>query len=186
MTDHLCSQELLPWYANGTLNEEEMALCTAHIAQCDECREDLAAMIEQMRNLNRHTPSVLDEVTQSPDALLLTLQTPPQRVRRWPAALAATLVVVSALIVSLKIPEPPGYRLLTSTTDEPGYHVQVAFQPGTPEVEIRRFILDSGGTVVGNPTAAGIYRLKFTEPLAPSALDEIKNAAAIVWASEEL
>ena len=34
---------LLPWYVNGTLDATEAALFEAHLAQCEECRADLAA-----------------------------------------------------------------------------------------------------------------------------------------------
>lgn len=39
-----CSQELrelLPWYANGTLTEEERAKVTAHLARCARCQREL-------------------------------------------------------------------------------------------------------------------------------------------------
>jgi anti-sigma factor RsiW len=39
-----CSQELrelLPWYANNTLPEEERAKVEAHLAQCERCQQEL-------------------------------------------------------------------------------------------------------------------------------------------------
>jgi anti-sigma factor RsiW len=39
-----CSQELhelLPWYANNTLPEEERAKVEAHLARCERCQQEL-------------------------------------------------------------------------------------------------------------------------------------------------
>ncbi len=39
-----CSQELrelLPWYANNTLTEEERVKIEAHLAQCERCQREL-------------------------------------------------------------------------------------------------------------------------------------------------
>ncbi len=39
-----CSQELrelLPWYANHTLTEEERAKVEAHLARCERCQQEL-------------------------------------------------------------------------------------------------------------------------------------------------
>jgi anti-sigma factor RsiW len=39
-----CSQELrelLPWYANNTLPEEERAKVEAHLTQCERCQQEL-------------------------------------------------------------------------------------------------------------------------------------------------
>jgi anti-sigma factor RsiW len=40
---HEQAQQLLPWYVNGTLEADEAALVEAHLAECAECRADLAA-----------------------------------------------------------------------------------------------------------------------------------------------
>ncbi|MFC2077543.1 anti-sigma factor family protein [Candidatus Bipolaricaulota bacterium] len=34
--------ELIPWYANGTLSQDEMRIVTAHLADCEACRNELA------------------------------------------------------------------------------------------------------------------------------------------------
>lgn len=39
-------RELVPWYVNGTLSEDEARLVAAHISQCESCRDEL---IENMQ-----------------------------------------------------------------------------------------------------------------------------------------
>ena len=51
--------DLLPWYANGTLGEEDSRVFREHLRQCDACREEMDA-IEQIRG----------ELEQRGDALL--------------------------------------------------------------------------------------------------------------------
>jgi anti-sigma factor RsiW len=38
---HRQVDRLLPWYVNGTLDETELALVTAHVAQCARCQADV-------------------------------------------------------------------------------------------------------------------------------------------------
>ncbi len=48
-----CAQELkelLPWYANGTLTEEERRRVETHLAQCERCRRELRE-IQKLREL---------------------------------------------------------------------------------------------------------------------------------------
>jgi hypothetical protein len=40
---HVAVQSLLPWYATGRLEADEKAHVEAHLAQCEECRAELAA-----------------------------------------------------------------------------------------------------------------------------------------------
>lgn len=43
-------KELLPWYANGTLTEEERMKVEAHLARCARCRRELQE-IRQIKGL---------------------------------------------------------------------------------------------------------------------------------------
>jgi len=40
--DHDLVAELLPWYANNTLNPDEQELVAGHLVHCPECRQELA------------------------------------------------------------------------------------------------------------------------------------------------
>ena len=43
-----CEQvrELIPWYVNGTLSRDEATAVAEHIAQCTNCREELAQTLQ--------------------------------------------------------------------------------------------------------------------------------------------
>src|SRR3954463_2666539 len=48
---HEQAQQLLPWYVNGTLEADEAAEVETHLAECAECRADLAAEQVLSRNV---------------------------------------------------------------------------------------------------------------------------------------
>jgi len=55
---HEQTQELLPWYINGTLDAGETAVVDAHLTECADCRADLAAeqvMARELVNLSLAT-----------------------------------------------------------------------------------------------------------------------------------
>lgn len=61
---HNTMTELLPWYANGTLEPQERNLVAEHLAACPECREELAhyqqlsAAIPDASDTNDWQPSI--------------------------------------------------------------------------------------------------------------------------------
>ena len=42
LTSHGEAEELLPWYANGQLDEADRAIVDAHLTSCAYCRQQLA------------------------------------------------------------------------------------------------------------------------------------------------
>ncbi|MBO0749896.1 MAG: zf-HC2 domain-containing protein, partial [Porphyrobacter sp.] len=50
-SEHDTVRQLLPWHVNGTLSADETARVDAHIAECAECRDDLAAERELAREI---------------------------------------------------------------------------------------------------------------------------------------
>lgn len=185
MNEHQQCQVLLPWYANGTLNEAETARCAAHVAGCGECRADLDLTLAQMRELNQDRQTICGD---GGGALLRAVQRrrQPLCANRWPGALAAGIVLTVAVFFTALAPPGNSYRLFGNVEAEAGYFIQVAFHAGTSEEQIRSFVRSSDGVVSGNPTAAGVYRLRFNAPLSARALAEIRQRPFIAWAGAEL
>jgi len=62
-----CEQvrELIPWYVNGTLPGDEAAAVAGHIAQCADCRQELAQTLQvslQVRSAIDRTQSMPEDV----------------------------------------------------------------------------------------------------------------------------
>jgi anti-sigma factor RsiW len=43
---HQAAEELLPWFVNGTLEGEELALVVQHLEECVRCQHELDALRE--------------------------------------------------------------------------------------------------------------------------------------------
>lgn len=62
-----CEQvrELIPWYVNGTLPGDEAAAVAGHLAQCSDCRQELAQTLQvslQVRSAIDRTQSMPEDV----------------------------------------------------------------------------------------------------------------------------
>ena len=102
------------------------------------------------------------------------------------AAQFCVIVVLGAMLV--RSPASPGaqadaYRVLGASAGA-RHGLVLAFNPETPEREIRRIVLASGARIVGGPTATGAWLLE-TEA-APSAVMARLRAEPAVSLAEEL
>src|SRR6185503_6149862 len=120
---HAETQRLLPWYVNGSLEDEEQAQVEAHLEVCPECREDLKteqAMARQIRAL----PSDTERGWAALRARIDGAAPEPRRTsgplgRRIPmgwavTAQAASLAILVPLLVFAFTREQPLYRTLGS------------------------------------------------------------------------
>lgn len=170
--------KLLPWYVNGTLDDEERARVEAYLAKSTTAADE----VELLRRLRAQVKA--DQPEQTPGELgLRRLQQQVSRERRatlatspgwWrPAAIAATLViVVQGAVLFQSLPEggvtPAGLPRAEGTV------VQVTFAGEATEEQIRAALQAVNGTFIGGPGALGVYsiRLKGIEPADSAAFDE--------------
>lgn len=50
--------ELLPWYLNGSLVEDEARLVESHLAECESCRCELEETVDVWQMVDTHIPSL--------------------------------------------------------------------------------------------------------------------------------
>jgi len=193
-SEHDTVQQLLPWHVNGTLAADETARVEAHLAECEDCRHDLACERELAREVAL-LPLDIDEGWQA-----LAMRLPDTRAsdtaRRVPlfsrsgpvgwavgGALAAS-VVLSVAIVGLQRPAAPAqtYRTLGSPAAAASGQVVVLFRPDTPEQQMRTLLAAQGARVVDGPTAAGAYVLHIEGPSATDAINALRQSSDVVLA----
>ena len=184
---HEQAQMLLPWRVNGTLEPGEAALLEAHLAECEECREDLAAELA-MRRLYAAMP--VEGVPERSLPVLPGNVSPLRNLRqrlstRWgravPAAMAAAAAV--ALIVVLAPSEPEGeFRLLGSDAAEQTGNAIVLFSPDTAQRDMRAALERAGARLVDGPTASGAYIVRVPETARDTALAELRELPHVVLA----
>lgn len=162
---HEQAETLLPWYANGTLDDADRALVDAHLAGCDECRAALAVE----RKLARAVASLPVDIEQGWSALADRLE--PRRPaapvplwrRRVPIGWAVGMPVAAAASVAFAftaIPAAqvgPTYLALGSPNAGTPGNVVLIFKPETTDRAMRAVLDKAGARIVGGPNAAGAY-----------------------------
>ena len=165
--EHAACLPLLPWYANGSLGDDEQARVGAHLEGCGRCRTELA-FLRELEIAALALDAELAAVTRPADA-------PPQRRGRWrwawrltplrvrwlvagQAAVLATLALVVALPVS--VPAPPVFRTLTDAPTEARGRLQLVVTETTPEARLRALLLANDLVIVDGPSAIGVYVLE--------------------------
>lgn len=185
---HDQAQMLLPWHANGSLDPGEEALLDAHLAECEECRRDLASE-RLMRELYEAMP-VADRPARAPlPALRLQSRrhTAWRSVARrlsttWGKAAMATAAAV-ALVVAVAPERPDGeYQLLGSEPAAQAGNAIVLFAPETPARDLRAALEQAGARLVDGPTASGAYIVQVPEQDRAEALEGLRASPHVILA----
>jgi hypothetical protein len=127
LKENLCDgpeSELLPWYVNDTLDEDERDLVRAHLGSCEDCRQDVELLSHLQDTVRTESPSPLIPEPRS-EELLAALDRDEQRGglrRRWQRlAAAAAVVLVTGTAIILMAPwispaeTPTRFETATST-----------------------------------------------------------------------
>jgi anti-sigma factor RsiW len=173
-TAHQAMQELLPWFAAGTLGVAEARQVQAHLHACAACRQELAwhkrlletdsplpAGLDAERALARLMPQLDARATPAPARTLW------QRLRsrldgtRWQGwAIGAQLAVIALLVAQL-LPQQQGgasYHALgrgAAVTPD----LLVVFRADARLQDLRQLLQSHGAQIVGGPTVTGSYLL---------------------------
>jgi hypothetical protein len=196
---------LLPWYANGTLNEVEMGMVERHLQNCSECRHAVQLAVGKARwtatDVDHARLAALNARRDHAfDALRLRIGAAPRArvgaarlrrrrtsIARWMPALAAALVATVAVPViwSGRSAEPTIFELRTSRSPADSPVLQIAFREGTSAEDIDLLIRTSG-TVLAGPTPYGIYRIALATEDPAALLERVRAHPAVRWAEIEL
>jgi len=168
---HAKVQALLPWYANGTLDPDETAEVEAHLADCAECRDELAAeraMALQIASL----PVDAESGWETLRARLEQRPAPPLRLVRggflarpvpigWAVAAQAAVLLLVVGITRLPAPaaQPGPYQALSNPAAARSANAIVIFRPETSEAELRTLLRDNGARVIDGPTESNSWML---------------------------
>lgn len=189
---HRDIEDLLPWYANGTLDPAETAAVEQYLAQyparraeLEHCRA-LAGMIEAhdtatwqpapgafdrlIAEVNRWEAAPVSAPIQTGFPLwqrvLEWLRKTPSPVR-WTLAVESLAVAVLALVVLLpaSAPTDPGYETLSqgeAPAGTTGWPVRVVFDDRMSVGELRTLLRGITGHIVAGPTPLGVYTVAIT------------------------
>jgi anti-sigma factor RsiW len=180
MSDHRPHpDDLLPWYANGTLAGEERANVEAHLESCERCRQELALMYA-LRNSVKQLGAADAPAELGRRRLIREVKSDRGIPHGWwrPAlAAAAVVIVVQTLVLgTLLWPREAAITPLGGTAVSGTALLQVRFVPTATEAEIRAALAEVNGTIVDGPGALGVYSVRLAGITATQTV-EIENAA---------
>jgi anti-sigma-K factor RskA len=177
-------EELLPWYAAGTLSPAERRQVEAALAADPELAALLAITHEEMGEAVLDTEQLATPSPKALDKLMAKIEAEPARRRSglaafdigeqlaawlsprtlgWAAAAATLLVVAQAgLITARLLPGSPAQYTTASAPEAAaaGRFVIVGFQPGATAEAIARTLEGAGASIVDGPRPGGLYRLR--------------------------
>jgi anti-sigma factor RsiW len=198
---HQAAEELLPWFVNGTLEGEELALVERHLGECVRCQHELDALRELQaayvggEGASDPTQSfykLRDRMAESRPKrgrvlLLPGLRRLWQRAPVWaPWAAAAELAMIFVLGSVLVFGGEASvlYRTLAGAAVSPSTLAQlvVVFDPRITEAELRQILRATGARIVDGPTSGDGYVLELPIDRQASALEALRAQRAVVLA----
>ncbi len=163
--------ELLPWYINNTLDEDENRM----VAEALEKDDDLKKEYELLKSIS--TAMKTDEI-QTPGEIGLarlkrSMKTSTQSshlteqknstATRWKfAAIAASLLLIVQVSFTLNQTSEQEYYQPLGSEKKLQDTIVVTFSPTATEQQIREILLASHAQIVDGPSAAGIYSVRST------------------------
>jgi anti-sigma factor RsiW len=192
--EHQATQQLLPWWVNGSLDAAGHARVEAHLAECPRCQADAAwqarlraapegatprdGVVERdWAALRRRLPvdqvdgnhGRADNSARDPGVAPPPRRAAPgwQRTARWlPLALGIQAALVLALVFGLPLMQgaPEAYRALGAAPGATGANALVVFDAGASEAQVRSALRASGARLLGGPTVTDAYLLQLSGP----------------------
>lgn len=194
---HTEIQSLLPWYANGTLSEEEAIAVEAHLAECPECRDDLVAE----RAIGSEISGIVMDVEKSWAAMRRRIEQPvpegnetvvpfrPKSVLRrsvpmaWAvAAQAAALVLVVGGVWLAQPATQPAYHALGAAPAPAAANMVVIFRPDATEQQMRTLLTRNHASLVDGPTPSNAYLLHVAAARRAATLADLGASKEVVLA----
>jgi anti-sigma factor RsiW len=176
---HKVVDVLLPWFVNGTLEDEERALVEQHLRQCERCRRE----VEWLQELHAACAGASPAVPRLREQLM-TSHARGRRAVPWSravmAAQLAAILVLGAAVVGDETRAP--YRTLgaaDSAARAPASLV-VVFDPALTELDLRRMLRAVGARIVDGPTQANAYLLDVDPGAREQALRALKVDRRVV------
>jgi hypothetical protein len=190
-------EELLPWYANGTLGPEDRAFVETYLEQHPEARSELEWYRSLQQRVQENAPAVPATIGLARAMRLIQGDRPTVSERisaffgnfglRPSYAMAALAIVAVQGGVILNLlgdvqNNADEIRSLRAVRVEEGPMLKISFAPDAKESDIRMLMVQVGGELAGGPGQLGDYYLRVPAGSEAAALAKVQ-AAPIVQAA---
>lgn len=177
-SNHETVIELLPWFVNGTLDEQETALVEDHVHECVQCYSLLQQERQLHGLLSAESPATLSSAAHGYARLRPRLEPEAKPARngitsQWRRAegfaLAAGLAAVAVIISvwqQLDDSQVTGigeFETLAEPAAAASRTVDVLFTPELLETELRSLLQANGAVIVNGPTELGRYTIRIDQ-----------------------
>ena len=197
---HRDVERLLPWYANATLDDEDIVLVEAHLEHCEPCRAELAAMRAVIdAGKATHVHAQAREDARDADHAWSHMRQRLHAARRAPstrfdfsrvrdgwrgsapwmrialAAQCAAVVVLAAFVLRTEPAPPPQTFHTLSATPSPVSSqdtLLVVFDPRLTDAQLRELLGANHARIVDGPNATGAFLVATP----PGQAEPVRNA----------
>lgn len=203
---HHDAEELLPWYATGQLEGDELALVEQHLSSCAHCRRQLGferRMIDEFSSLtpeidngwarlkerleperkpriqvpSPHRRGLWDRIVADGAALWQTLSRPAI------AALAtAEVAFVAVAGTALYTLSQPAYQTLGSAPAPQSANAIAMFEADTSNAQMADLLRRNGASLVGGPTETDAFLLRIPPKSRDEALSHLRTDRHVLMA----
>ncbi len=187
--EHKRCNELLPWYANGTLSPAEHRAVRDHIESCETCQSDVRAFEKMRSAVTADAPSPISSKLTAADVIARASESQPRTSRsNWRVAAAIVLVLPALWLVSVILDdEQPNETFEAATSDSQAgavqYVVEITFEPGVSE-ERRSTVLQGIGQRISSGSDDDSARVVVELP--PRSLDDLAAFADRLSKNDEI
>ena len=198
--EHREVASLLPWFANGTLDDAEQAKVRRHLTRCLACNQELARLrkLRTMFLQEDSDPQATQglariqarigqvESGSGARARLRTLAMQWRAARPWlrGAIIAQFLILLLSTAALLRQPVPHVYHTL-GTADAPASSyasLAVVFNSARPERDIRAVLLRFHARITDGPSSGGKYTLEVPAAEQERLLAQLRHMGLVVLA----
>lgn len=167
--------EVLPWFVNGSLEDQELEQVERHLAGCEECRHE-ASELQQLAKIMVGSGAPMVMPDEAFPELLSKIEEAERRDSvpwgRWlgpflrPVLVAGLVVIVmlAALLWRQSIPRPPAaFQTLSDSVtavESKGLRVRMVFSSEVDEGTLRSLLLEVEGQIIGGPSPYGVYTVE--------------------------
>ena len=191
-------EELLPWYANGTLGDEDRAFVDTYLEQHPEARSELEWYRSLQKRVQENAPAVPATIGLARAMRLIQGDRPTFAERigaffgnfgmRPSYAMAALAVVAVQGGVILNLlgdvqDNADEIRALRSVRVEEAPMLKISFAPDAKEADIRLLMVQIQGELAGGPGQLGDYYLRVPAGSEAAALASVQGATFVQAAS---
>lgn len=199
--------ELLPFYANGTLADDERTFVETWLHEHPKSQAELDWYRSLQRKLLDDVPAVSSEVGLDRAMARIRAERAPQAARRAapqaafgerlrsflasllpqpvlkPVLAGALAVVVAQAVVIANLSgerdESTEMRAVKPTVVEQGPYLKINFKTDAREADIRVLLVQTGGSLAGGPTQLGDWYLRVPEARVGAATDLVKASPIV-------